>query len=118
MLKLVTIALFSALALTSPAQAAPKKPKAAPAATSSLPATPLDLRIEQLVPLLNDKLPLESYFTPSFLTAIPPAQFKEITGSFTQQHGAALKIASVKRNGPNNAVVSVVRTFGTDGCVN
>jgi hypothetical protein len=115
MLKLVTIALFSALALTSPAQAAPKKPKAASAATSSLPATPLDLRIEQLVPLLNDKLPLESYFTPSFLTAIPPAQFKEITGSFTQQHGAALKIASVKRNGPNNAVVEVEyeRAVGT-----
>ncbi len=102
-------------ASASPALAAPKKPQPTPAAGKSVPATPLDLRIEQLVPLLNDKLPLENYFTPSFLTAVPPSQFKAIASSFRQQHGAALKIVSVRRNGPNNAVVEVEyeRAIGT-----
>jgi beta-lactamase class A len=114
MRKFIAIAVLALVTVASPAQAAPKKPKPAPD-SAPLPATPLDLRIEQLVPLLNDKLPLENYFTPSFLTAIPPAQFKAIAGSFTQQHGAALKILSVKRNGPNNAVVEVEyeRAIGT-----
>jgi beta-lactamase class A len=115
-MRIVTlIALLTAIACASPAPAMPKKPKPAPAASSSLPVSPLDLRIDQLVPLLNDKLPLENYFTPSFLTAIPPAQFKAIAGNFAEQHGAALKIMSVKRNGPNNAVVEVEyeRAIGT-----
>lgn len=100
-------ALFAVIAFASPAHAAPKKPKPAPAAQATLPATPLDLRIEQLVPLLNDKLPLDDYFTPSFLVAIPPAQFKAIAASFTQQHGPAIRIASVERKNPNSATIEV-----------
>ncbi|MGL5839218.1 MAG: serine hydrolase [Sphingorhabdus sp.] len=88
-----------------PAQAAPQKP--APATAAQTAATPLDRRIAELVPILNDKAPLEDFFTPSFLTAIPPLQIRALSASFARQYGAALKVTSVNRNGANNATVQV-----------
>lgn len=77
------------------------------AAAQATPATPLDLRIGQLVPILNGKAPLEDFFTPSFLAAVPPAQFKAISESFARQYGPAIAISSVQRYGPNSAVLQV-----------
>jgi beta-lactamase class A len=105
MRKVLLVALLLLPAFSTPALAAPKKLR--PAAATQLPATPLDLRIEQLVPILNDSMPLEDYFTLSFLTAIPAAQVRQLSTSFVQQHGPAIKILSVSRNGTNNATVQV-----------
>lgn len=77
------------------------------AAAQATPATPLDLRIGQLVPILNGKAPLEDFFTPSFLAAVPPAQFTAISDSFARQYGSAIAISSVQRYGPNSAVLQV-----------
>lgn len=76
-------------------------------AAQETPATPLDLRIGQLVPVLNGKLALEEFFTSSFLTAVPPAQFKAISESFLQQYGAVVSIASVQRHGESSATLQV-----------
>jgi hypothetical protein len=50
---------------------------------------------------------VEDYFTPSFLTAVPPAQIKAISDSFAAQYGKALAIAAIQRNGPNSATLQV-----------
>jgi beta-lactamase class A len=108
MRKLTTALMLGTLALASPVYAAPKKPRPAPAPLSvPLPATPLDLRIEQLVPVLNGTMAPDTYFTPSFLAAVPPAQFKAVAGNFTQQYGTAMKVTGLKRTSPNSATVTV-----------
>lgn len=71
------------------------------------PASTFDLRVEQLVPLLNGQMEPEAIFTPSFLAAIPPAQVKSISDSFTKQYGKAISVQSVQRVGQNNATLQV-----------
>ncbi|MBP6379792.1 MAG: hypothetical protein KA312_05185, partial [Sphingorhabdus sp.] len=71
------------------------------------PAVTFDMRVEQLVPVLNGQIAYEAFFTPSFLAAVPPAQIKAISDSFTQQYGKALSVQSVQRNGTNNATLQV-----------
>ncbi|MBK6707834.1 MAG: serine hydrolase [Sphingomonadales bacterium] len=78
----------------------------APAAQKTA-ATPLDMRAGQLVAILNNGMAVEDYFTPSFLTAVPPAQIKAISDSFAAQYGKALAIAAIQRNGPNSATLQV-----------
>lgn len=70
-------------------------------------ASPFDIRTGQLVAVLNGEMAVEEYFTPSFLTAVSPAQFKAISDSFTAQYGKALAIAAIQRNGPNSATLQV-----------
>ncbi|MEW6575510.1 MAG: serine hydrolase [Pseudomonadota bacterium] len=96
LLTLISVPVFSTAHANEPA-----------AAAQATPATPLDLRIGQLVPILNGKAPLEDFFTPSFLAAVPPAQFKAISDSFTRQYGSAVAISAVQKYGPNSAVLQV-----------
>lgn len=96
LLTLISVPVFSTAHANEPA-----------AAAQATPTTPLDLRIAQLVPVLNGKAPLEEFFTPSFLTAVPPAQFKAISDSFTRQYGSAVAISAVQKYGPNSAVLQV-----------
>lgn len=72
-----------------------------------IPATGLDLRVEQLVPVLGGAMPAEDYFAQSFLNAVPPAEFTKLSQSFIASYGKPLRIADVKKTGPNMATVQV-----------
>jgi beta-lactamase class A len=97
----------AAMPLSAPADAAPKKAKPTAAKTAPLPATALDLRVEQLVPLLKNQIALDQYFSPTFLAAVPPAQFKQIADSVIAEYGSPQKILSVTKGRPNGATVKL-----------
>ncbi len=60
--------------------------------------SPLDQRVQQLNAVLKGQLPLEDYFTQSFLDAVPPAQFKTILDSIIAQQGQPLfEVSSLTR---------------------
>ncbi len=106
MLKFRTNTIFLlSLSILAPAPVTGAPPK--PVTMSAPASTPLDKRIQQLIPVLNDKAALADVFTPSFLAAIPPAQIKALANGFTAQYGPAQRIGTVMRNGPNNATVLV-----------
>ena len=89
---------------------------AAPAPTvETLPATPLDMRAEQLIAVLNDAMPFDDFFTVSFLTAVPQAQIKAIAASLSAQHGKAIQVMRIERKSPNSATLTVEyeRAIGT-----
>lgn len=105
----LTLPLFCALA-TLPSYAAAPEP-----AKQSAPAAVLDLRIEQLVPVLNGAMPLEDYFEPAFLAAVPPDQFNALTAKLIADYGQPVRIAEVKKAGIGAATVTVEfeRALGT-----
>ncbi len=103
----ILLSLLGACATTSNAATAP--------VVETLPATPLDIRVNQLVAMLNGALPLEEYFTASFLTAVPPAQMNAIAASLSAQYGKAVQVLTIDRTGPNTATLKVEyeRAIGT-----
>jgi beta-lactamase class A len=113
MRNLLLISLMASLALSSPGQAAPKKPK--PAAATAMPTSALDLRVEQLVPLFKEQMALEQYFSPTFLAAVPPAQIKAISQSVIAQYGQPLKVISFTKNRPSGGTVKLAfeKAIGT-----
>ena len=92
--------LLSSACVTAPATAST-------ADSQTLPASPFDARVEQIVAILNEAIPVAEYFTPSFLTAVPPAQLKAIMASLRTQYGKAIKVVGVDRKGPNSAILTV-----------
>ena len=105
MRKFRTIALLLALPIVVPAtSASANEPKIV---TELSPASTFDLRVEQLVPVLNGEMAPEAFFASSFLAAVPPAQIKAISDSFVKQYGKALSVSAVQRNGSNNATLQV-----------
>lgn len=83
---------------------------AAPATTpvsQPSPASPLDLRIEQLPSVLAGTMKYDDYFAPSFLAAVPEAQLKAISDQFITQNGKPLKVVAVEPNGPNGATIKI-----------
>lgn len=103
----VPLVLLSACATSSNAATAP--------IVETAPVTPLDMRANQMVAMLNGTVPLEEYFTTSFLTAVPPAQMNAITASLSTQFGKAVQVLTVDRKGPNSATLTVEyeRAIGT-----
>ena len=99
--------LILCLPLLLPVAFATPATAASTAQNQTAPATPFDLRVEQLVAILNDAMPVEEYFTPSFLAAVPPAQLKAITSSLRAQYGKAIKVVAVDRKVPNSAILTV-----------
>jgi beta-lactamase class A len=81
---------------------------AAPLAQTVAAATPLDMRVSQLVALLKGDIAVEAFFDPSFLTAVPATQFKTITDSLIAQYGLPLKITSVNKKGESAATLKLV----------
>lgn len=75
--------------------------------TELAPESTFDMRVGQMVAFLNGQIEPETLFTPSFLAAIPPAQIKTISESFTKQYGKAISVQSVQRAGPNNATLQI-----------
>jgi beta-lactamase class A len=66
---------------------------------------PLDQRIAQLDAVLKKKIPLEEYFAPAFLNAVPAAQFTGILDSMIAQYGKPLYVVSDTRRGKTGATV-------------
>jgi Beta-lactamase enzyme family len=100
MKRLLLLAVLAAF----PAYAAPKKP-AKPVAV--VPAKPLDIRIEQLPSVLTGSMKYSDYFTPAFLSAVPPAQLKALSAQVVAQYGKPLRILNVEPRGPSGATVKI-----------
>ena len=80
---------------------------------------PLDQRIAQLDALLKKKVPLEEYFAPAFLNAIPPDQIISLIDSVVAQHGNPIQVLSDTPRGKTGATVQyaferAVLTFEID----
>jgi beta-lactamase class A len=107
-LTITMLALASLCSPLSPANAALEKSPAKPVApAASLAKSPLDTRIDQLIPLLKDQYPLEQFFSPTFLNAIPPAQFKTVTQGIRAQYGDPTHIVSITPRSPFGATVKL-----------
>jgi hypothetical protein len=116
----LSVLIIAALAVSSPAEAALKKPvavtKKAPMKRNAPVALPTPIlanaygvedRIAALVPLLKGTIAPEQFFTASFLAAVPPVQFKQVSDSFTAQYGKPLKVVEFKRDGDYSATVKL-----------
>lgn len=103
----LSLALLSACVTTSNAATSP--------VVGTAPVTWLDTRSHQLVEMLNGEVPLENYFTASFLTAVPPAQINAISATLLAQYGRAVQVLSIDRKSPNSATLTVdfERAIGT-----
>jgi beta-lactamase class A len=95
------------LSLSAPAIATPKTPEPAPVYYTPARATGLELRVEQLVPLMNREVVLYDYFSPTFLAAIPPEQFNPVRDSLIAQYGPPVKVASFVKSRANGATVKL-----------
>ncbi len=104
-------ALALALSLSSAAYAAPAKKEAKPVAETLASAkNPLNMRVYQLLPLLKNQYPIDQFFSPTFLNAIPATQLKAIIDGMRAQYGEPVKIISSTPRGPNGATVKLAFT--------
>jgi len=101
---LAALAATSQIPLAAPLAAREPAPPTVKAANIS-PA--LDVRIGQLVPLLEGKVAPEDYFSPTFLAAVPAAQFKAISDSLKSQYGKPLHLVSVSPARSNGATLKL-----------
>jgi hypothetical protein len=101
--KRILLALSLAVAASYPAPILARTPTKPP----SLPAKPLDLRIEQLPSVLAGSIKYEDYFSAGFLAAVPAEQLRAISDQFIAQHGKPLKIVGVEPKGANGATVKI-----------
>jgi beta-lactamase class A len=99
--------LFAALAATAPLSLAQPVAAREPAKDAAKPAPTIDRRIGQLVPLIKGEITPESYFSPTFLAAVPSAQFKAISASITAQYGQPTRIVSATPARSNGATVKL-----------
>jgi beta-lactamase class A len=69
--------------------------------------TPLDERIEQIIPILKGEAAPEDYFDPTFFVAVPKAQLDSIMQSFSAQYGQPLKVLNVDKKSASGAALTV-----------
>ncbi len=62
-------------------------------AAAPLTQTPLEIRSQQVVGVINGSVAPEDVFSDSFLAAIPAAQLKGLSASLTAQFGAAVEVS-------------------------
>lgn len=97
---------LAALALASLAPAVPalaaQEPPAAPAAK-----TPLELRADAVVALLNGKAEPADIFTAGFRAAIPDAQLKALSASLVAQVGGAVEVSQLDPRDGLRAAIEV-----------
>jgi beta-lactamase class A len=103
----LTLACFAlSLSACATASAAGPEPKLEIAKADAMEhLAPLDQRIAQLDAVLKKKIPLEEYFAPAFLSAVPAAQFTGILDSMITQYGQPLYVVSDTRRGKTGATV-------------
>lgn len=104
--------LFAVLPLLATAACAGMAPPAQSASAAepvaaSAPATGLDMRIGQLVPVLKGEMPAEDFFGQGFLDAVPPEQFRKLSDSFIKTYGLPLSVVDVKKTSANMATVQL-----------
>lgn len=68
-------------------------------------ATPLDQRANELIAVISGKQPLESFFDPRFLAAVPAAQISAISASLIEQHGQPKQLVSTTRKSETAATL-------------
>lgn len=76
----------------------------APASQSEAARTPIELRAEEVVALLNGDGAPEDLFSKSFLAAIPPAQIRAVSEGITSQFGPAVSATLTPRDGTRAAL--------------
>jgi Beta-lactamase enzyme family len=76
-------------------------------ASSAQQQTPLELRADQVVDLLNGEIEPESIFSEGFLSAVPSPQFKAIAIQLTTQFGAALSVEALDPSLGNQAALEI-----------
>lgn len=101
-LGLITAMLFLSGCATA-ATAEPSEIRTAPIIETG---SPLDERIMQLDAVLKGQMKLEDYFSSTFLSAVPPAQFQAVVDSLTAQYGKPLYLVSSAPRGGNGATIS------------
>lgn len=101
-------ALFALAMLPVAAPATAQAPVAGAATPALDPA--LNNAIDRLPAILAGGTALDAYFAPSFLQAIPAAQFQAITAQLIAQHGAVGAVSS-RRSGPVPLSAEVVVAF-------
>jgi beta-lactamase class A len=106
MLKHIFMSVFAGLMLSPSAYAAPKK-STKPTTVPAKPASSLNQRIDQLIPLIKGQVAFEQYFSPTFLAAVPPAQLKTVIESLITQYGQPLRIVSATKNRANGSTVKL-----------
>lgn len=99
--------LSAALAAMAPLSLAQPVAAREPAKDAAKPAPTIDRRIGQLVPLIKGEITPESFFSPTFLAAVPSAQFKAISASITAQYGQPTRIVSATPARSNGATVKL-----------
>lgn len=99
--------LFAALAAMAPLSLAQPVAAREPTKDAAKPAPTIDRRIDQLVPLIKGEITPESFFSPTFLAALPSAQFKAISASITAQYGQPTRIVSATPTRSNGATVKL-----------
>ena len=102
---LASFGILAAAGAISPAPAIAQDERAATEAEQ----TPIEMRTEQVVHLLNGQLDQqpEEVFTDRFLTAIPREQLKAISEQLTGQFGAALSVEEVEPRDGTRSSISV-----------
>lgn len=90
----------------------------APAETKTMVA-PLEQRASELIAIITEKQPLESYFDPRFLAIVPAAQFRAISASLIQQYGQPKQLVATTRKSETAATLKLafekaVLTFAFD----
>lgn len=106
MLRLVLTAAASlAVLLFSSPEALAQTPVAA--SSSENEQTPLEMRADQVVELLNGEVEPVDIFNNAFLTAVPSTQFKAIATQLTSQFGAAIAVVTLEPPSGDQAVLEV-----------
>jgi beta-lactamase class A len=86
------------------------------AATSkSVAISPLETPIHQLIPLLKGTIAPKDYFDPTFLKAVPEAQFRKISKEIIAQHGQPIRILKIDKKSQESAIITLEfeRAIGT-----
>ena len=69
--------------------------------------TPLELRADQVVAVINGEVEPSEVFTDGFLAAVPPAQLAAISQQLTTQYGAAVAVESLDPPSGTRAALAI-----------
>jgi beta-lactamase class A len=92
-------------AIAVPASLAAQQPQSA--ATAPAEQTPIEIRSQQVVALLNGEAQPEDIFTKGFRAAIADAQIKALGASFTAQFGPAVEVALLSPRDGTRAALEI-----------
>jgi beta-lactamase class A len=82
---------------------------------TSVAISPLETPINELILLLKGKIAPKDYFDPTFLNAVPEAQFLKISKDIIAQYGQPIRILNIDKKSQESAIVTIEfeSAFGT-----